>query len=289
MFGSPALLKRIVDAGTTTGIKLNTLKRVISAGAPVPQKVLSAFSTLLRPETQIFTPYGATEALPVCSIGSAELLSNQGGAGRDIVGICVGKPVTGVDLRIIEITDDPIAEWSESLEVAPGEIGEIVVQGRQVTKSYFNDPAADRLGKIRDRKTGGIFHRMGDLGYRDENGRIWFCGRKNHRVITREDTLFTIPCEAVFNAHELVNRTALVGIGKKGYERPVICVEAHGKLSKSAKARVRAELLTLGGRSALTKNIKTVAFYDRPFPVDVRHNAKIFREKLKKWAERQDP
>ena len=282
MFGSPALINRIGRYGVKHKLQLPTLRRAISAGAPVPAAVLERFTTLLNPGVQVYTPYGATEALPVCSIGSSEILSTT----RQITdaggGICIGRPVEGIRLEVIEITDEPICHWDESLRVPMGKIGEIIVQGKQVTSRYYNRPDAEHLSKIADRQTGSFFHRMGDLGGLDEDGRVWFCGRKSHRVETAAGLLFTIPCEAVFNTHPLVYRTALVGVGTPGELIPVLCVE----LEKGAKANrkvVRDELLGIARDHIHTHAIETILFHPC-FPVDIRHNAKIFREKLAVWA-----
>jgi acyl-coenzyme A synthetase/AMP-(fatty) acid ligase len=120
----------------------------------------------------------------------------------------------------------------------------------------------------------------------DKKGRIWFCGRKNHRVITENGTLFTIPCEAIYNNHPKVFRSALVGIGSPPKQRPVICIELEPLNSGSDKKRLMVELFALAKKSALTKSIDTILF-KKAFPVDIRHNSKIFREKLALWAENQ--
>jgi acyl-CoA synthetase (AMP-forming)/AMP-acid ligase II len=282
MFGSPALINRVGRYGVKHNVKLPTLKRAISAGAPVPAAVLERFTSLLNPGVEVFTPYGATEALPVCSIGSSEIL----GVTRQITdaggGVCVGRPVEGIRLEVIEINDDPIYSWDESMRVPAGKIGEIIVQGDQVTKGYYNRPDADHLSKIADPESGSFFHRMGDLGGRDEDGRVWFCGRKTHRVETASGPLFTIPCEAVFNTHPLVYRTALVGVGTPGELKPVLCVELE-KGAKADKEVVREELLGIARDHIHTHSIETILFHPA-FPVDIRHNAKIFREKLAVWA-----
>jgi acyl-CoA synthetase (AMP-forming)/AMP-acid ligase II len=284
MFGSPALINKVSRFGELNGIKLPSLKRAISAGAPVPATVLERFADMLSSGAQVFTPYGATEALPVCSIGSAEILSDTRYATDRGLGVCVGKPVPEIVLEIIKICDAPIESWSEELLVSQGEIGEIVVKGPQVTQSYFNRIESTALSKISDPQGQGFYHRMGDLGYRDDSGRIWFCGRKAHRVITAEETLFTIPCEAIFNTHSTVSRTALVGIGRPGEQRPVLCVELETTADSSNHKQIHAELLAIGAKHTITHNIKTVLFHPA-FPVDIRHNAKIFREKLAVWAE----
>ncbi len=282
MFGSPALLKRVGEFGAENGIKLPSLRRVVSAGAPVPARVLERFATILSETTQIYTPYGATESLPVASIGSAEILGETRHATDRGAGVCVGRPVPGMRVEIIRISDEPIEEWSDDLTVPDGEIGEIVVAGPVVTRSYFQRPEATALAKISG-PGGVVLHRMGDLGYRDTQGRLWFCGRKAHRVTTSTGTLYTIPCEAVFNTHSEVNRTALVGVDKM----PVLCVEPkRWPLSRANRARLIVELKAIGARFDHTRSIETFLFR-RSFPVDIRHNAKIFREKLAVWAARR--
>lgn len=284
MFGSPALINRVSRYGAEHGIKLPTLKRVISAGAPVPAVVMERFSRMLTEGVEIFTPYGATESLPVCSIGSHEILGDTRTITENGGGVCIGKPVASIRAEIIRITDQPITSWDESLKVADGEIGEIVVQGPQVTRGYFQRPEADRLSKISD-PSGGFFHRMGDLGRRDDQGRLWFCGRKSHRVETSKGPLFTIPVEAIFNTHPAVFRSALVGIGPKGHQQPVICIELEQGVS-SSKEQLRTELLALATGYPHTCGISSILFHPA-FPVDIRHNAKIFREKLADWAKEQ--
>jgi acyl-CoA synthetase (AMP-forming)/AMP-acid ligase II len=282
MFGSPALLDRVGRYGIAHGLKLPGLKRVISAGAPVPAQVLERFAALLPADAEIFTPYGATEALPVSSIGSREILaecSRLTGQGR---GICVGRPVAGITLAIIPISDEAITQWHADLSLPPGEIGEIAVRGAQVTASYFNRPEATRLAKIPD-PAGDYWHRMGDVGYLDNTGRIWFCGRKSHRVVTCQETLFTIPVEGVFNTHPEVYRTALVGMGAQGSQQPVLCVELGKGVKRGERERIRWELLALAAEYPHTRVVREVLFHPA-FPVDIRHNAKIFREKLARWA-----
>ncbi len=288
MFGSPALINRLGRHGEARGVKLPTLRRAISAGAPVPAKVLARFVAMLPTGTQVFTPYGATECLPVANIGSDEILGETREETELGKGVCVGQPVAGLTAKIIRITDEPIAAWSDDLELPLGEIGEIAVQAPQASRVYFNREQSTALAKI-PTLDGGFFHRMGDVGYRDERGRIWFCGRKSHRVITQADTLFTIPCEAIFNTHPTVFRTALVGVPSVAAARalePVLCVELEADARGQSEAKLRAELLALGAKFAHTRAIRTVLFHPA-FPVDIRHNAKIFREKLAVWAKEQ--
>ena len=127
---------------------------------------------------------------------------------------------------------------------------------------------------------------MGDLGWRDDQGRVWFCGRKSHRVITAAGTLYTIPCEAIFNTHPAVFRSALVGIGPQEQQQPVICIELPQSGGGINKNLLKDELLELAAGNELTQSIRTLLFH-KAFPVDIRHNSKIFREKLAVWAERK--
>ncbi|MCM2265704.1 MAG: fatty acid CoA ligase family protein [Desulfuromonadales bacterium] len=285
MFGSPALLNRVGRHGVANGIKLPSLKRVISAGAPVPASVLARFAALLPDDAEIFTPYGATEALPVSSIGSREILGETGRMTGEGFGVCIGRPVNSISLAIIPISDEPIEIWREELALPTGEVGEITVRGPQVSTVYLNRPEANRMAKIAD-PSGEIWHRMGDVGYRDSAGRIWFCGRKSHRVVTETETLYTIPVEGVFNTHPEVFRTALVGIdGTRGTKRPVLCVELEAKKNRRELTRIRQELLELGSSHPHTSGISEILFHPA-FPVDIRHNAKIFREQLAVWAQR---
>jgi acyl-CoA synthetase (AMP-forming)/AMP-acid ligase II len=285
IFGSPALIRRVGEYGAEHGVRLKTLRRVISAGAPVPANVLERFVSMLEPGVQVFTPYGATESLPVASIGSDEILGDTRKATDAGRGVCVGQPVPGMDVRVIRISDEPIAQWNDDLTVGLGEIGEIVVRGPVVTHEYFNRPESTLLSKIHCQADGSFFHRMGDLGYFDPSGRLWFCGRKSQRVATANETLFTVPCEAVFNTHPEVFRSALVPVRRRGTTEPVLCVELE-KNSRIPSPELTSELLELGESQKHTSGISTVLFHPS-FPVDIRHNAKIFREKLSTWAQKQ--
>ncbi len=282
MFGSPALLDRVGRFGAPRGITFPTLKRVLSAGAPVAAAILDTFSKMLPQDAEIFTPYGATEALPVAVIGSKEVLSETREQTERGAGVCVGRPVADIKIFIIPIRDESIENWSDELILAPGKVGEIVVRGPVVSASYYRRPQSNLLAKIRGR-SGEVFHRMGDLGYFDDKGRLWYCGRKSQRVSLKEKELFTDPCEGIFNAHPKVKRTALVG-AERGVERfPVLCVELEEGVIASDKDRIQRELLEMATAWEMTREIHTVLFHPS-FPVDIRHNAKIFREKLAEWA-----
>jgi olefin beta-lactone synthetase len=281
VFASPAIVRLLGDELEATNRRLDSVRRVLSAGAPAAKESLATLARHLPEGVEIFTPYGATEALPVTSIGSRELLSDRAHAPA-AGGVCVGLPVAGIDIAILEIDERPIENWSDDLRLPPGQIGEIVVRGDVVTQTYFHRPESTQLAKICDDDR--VWHRMGDVGYLDDLGRLWMCGRKAHRVETGEERLFTLPCEAIFNPHPAVKRTALVGVGPRDSQRPVLCVELLP--GERRRASLTRALLDLGRDNALTRSIATILYHKR-FPVDVRHNAKIFRERLAEWAARK--
>jgi len=281
-FGSPAIWKRVGEYAEARKIKLPSIKRILMAGAPVPGYVLEKFTDILSDDADIFTPYGATEALPIVSISARERRGLEEKSSKGF-GTCVGKPLPGITIKIIAITDEQIPCWSKAVVVNGSEKGEIVVSGDVVTKEYFGMDDKTALAKIYDGDR--VWHRMGDVGYFDADGKIWFCGRKAHRVVTGKQTMFTVPCEAVFNEHSNVLRSALVGVGPQGSQTPVLIVEARKRpLFPSVRRRFVQELLDIGSKFEHTKNIKHILFYSS-FPVDIRHNVKIFREKLAVWAE----
>lgn len=304
LFGSPALMRVLAEHGAP----LPTVRCATSAGAPVPADVVAKMQALLPGDAQFWTPYGATECLPVAAIEGRELLTlrerTEQGAGT-----CVGRPVAPNEVRIIRVSDEAIEHWSDELLVKGSQVGEITVAGPSATDSYFNRDAQTKLAKIRERgdterdvdepvsrlreKGAGeadastrIVHRMGDLGYFDAQGRLWFCGRKSQRVVTARGTLCTEQVEPVFNTHPEVRRTALVGIGERGAQRAVLCVELRGGVARSQQPRIADELRHLGEGFVHTAQVEVFLFHPR-FPVDIRHNAKIGREKLAAWAARQ--
>ncbi len=283
MFCSPMVLNRLATFGIKNSIKLGSMKRIMTAGAPVTASVLRNFRKLLPSDAEIHTPYGATEALPVTDIVDTELLELYDNSDSCIDGLCVGYPMDGLEVKIISISDDPVYSIKEITIQPENEVGEIVIKGPNVTEAYWANNRANELAKIYDKSSGDVWHRTGDLGRIDKRKRLWFYGRKTHRVITPERSYFTIPVEAVFNQHPDVARSALVGVKNRegSVFIPVICIE----LSKSKKRKIylQEELRSMANEHDFTGEIKDFLFH-RKFPVDPRHNAKIYREKLAIWA-----
>ncbi len=275
-FGSPTLWSRIGSYCVEQGITLPTLRRVLCAGAPVPAR-LWADALRFLPKGRMHSPYGATEALPVSNAVQGEAQTES------LEGADVGMPIKGMQVRVIAIDDGPVARLSGTRELPRGEIGEIIVRGPVVTKAYDALPEATAASKITDDSDGALWHRMGDTGFIDDRGCLWFCGRKAERVITADGTLFTEPCERVFRTHPRARRCALIGIGPKGRQSPALVAEADVRDSSDARDLAR-ELRTLALSRPQTERIQ-IFYFRKRFPVDVRHNAKIHRLTLAEWAQ----
>ncbi|MBX3442249.1 MAG: AMP-binding protein [Planctomyces sp.] len=292
-FGSPAFWNRVGRHCEERQITLPTLRRALSAGGPVPNHVLERMSRILTGDgADLFTPYGATESLPVASIGAREALSTTAEETRRGAGTCVGRAFPSVEIRILPITDGPIAHIDDLPPLPPGEIGEIVVRGPAVTREYFQKPEATRLSKVDDPRPfpgddrPSVWHRIGDVGALDDDGRLWFCGRKAHIVEAAAGRMHSVCCEAIFENHPRVYRAALVGLGPRGAQRPVLIAEPQAgefPATPADETRLRNELLELGRSSGLTSSINTILFHPS-LPVDTRHNVKIQREALAAWA-----
>ncbi|MEY2820290.1 MAG: hypothetical protein RL275_3753, partial [Chloroflexota bacterium] len=283
MFASPVVLDLLSSFAeknplASRPIILPSLKRIITAGAPATIDLQKRFRHLLADQTALFGIYGATESLPIAKVESREVFALEEKT-RNGAGICLGKPIEGVTIRIIPITDEPIEKWQDSLTVKPNVVGEITVQSAATTRCYIYREDANRISKIDLHE--GIIHRMGDVGYFDEEGRLWYCGRKSHRVQTKDDVLFTEQIENMFNAHPHVFRTALVGV--KG--EPVLWIELQ-KGVNMGKEKIILELKALVASHPQASRIQTFLFLKK-FPTDVRHNSKIIREKLTVMADQK--
>ena len=279
-FGSPAIWTRVSAWAHRSGRRFTKLRRLTIAGAPVAPALVASLRELLPEGGEVFTPYGATESLPVTSISGSEITGELRARIEGGEGTCVGRPARGVELALIRITDEPIVSWSEDLRVNAGEPGEVCVRGAVVTPAYTNDELATRLAKIPDPR-GGFWHRMGDIGALDAEGRLWLHGRKSHRIETTDGLLMPVPTENVYQTANGVRRAALIGVGARGSERPLLVIEPETGVDRRAlEARLRSHR-----RDAhVTSVVSEIEFCDA-LPVDVRHNAKIRREDLKRWAE----
>ena len=240
---------------------------------------------MLNEGVDVLNSYGATESLPISKLASQELFDTSAETDSG-AGICVGYPIDGVDIAIIDVTEDVISEWDNGLALEKNQIGEIVVAGDMVNQGYYQRALATEQAKVFDKQSGRMRHRMGDLGYIDAKGRLWMCGRKAHRVETGVRRYYSIPCERIFNTHPQVKRSALVAVTVSGKTVPLICLELNKASACSSSAQLYAELISLAEQYPHTDGITHFLLHDG-FPMDVRHNAKIFREKLAVWAQKR--
>jgi acyl-CoA synthetase (AMP-forming)/AMP-acid ligase II len=279
MFGSPALLKPLLVDWRARGKAPASLKCVFSAGAPVAPSLVATTRALLADEARMFTPYGATEALPVALVesrallGEVQLLSERG------AGVCVGRVVPPNHVRIIETSDVEIASLEQAVLCPDLQIGEITVRGPSVTLAYLARPKQTALAKIRE--GGEVVHRMGDLGYFDVEGKLWFVGRKSERVQTSERLYYPECVEQIVRTHPGVRLAALVGVGVRPKQEPVLIVELEPRFV--AKEPWFAGLRSLLAEHAASAGITQILLHPK-LPVDIRHNAKIGREALARWA-----
>lgn len=277
MFGSPALLNTFSRWCAQESKTFGGFKRVISAGAPVPAQVLKRMREALPASADIVTPYGATECLPVASIESREVLDETAKLSATGYGVCVGRVAAPARVVIIETSDLAVSSESELELVSDGVIGEICVVSPAATESYFGRSTATEKAKVA-MNDGQTLHRMGDLGWFDEQQRLWFCGRKSQRLQTANGDRHTVAIEGIFNAHPAVFRSALVGLGTPGKQRALLWVER--ELGQAiSDANLSQELLALAAEHEQSSCVEKILFH-RSFPVDIRHNAKIGREKL---------
>lgn len=290
-FGSPALWNTVSRYAIQHRISFPTVKTVLSAGAPVPPHVLERIKSIIALDGEAYTPYGATESLPVACNSASEILGETAAKTATGAGACVGKKFPDINWKVIRISDQPIATIDQIDELPDGEIGELIVSGPVVTDQYVTGTAANANHKIRDDHLdyGKFWHRMGDVGYLDDQQRFWFCGRKSHRVTTTEATMFTICVEGIVNRHDKVYRSALVGVGEPGQQRPVIIVEPWPEYWSSDSGKqgdLIEEIKEICAAHPITASVVDVLI-KRRLPVDIRHNSKIFREQLVGYAKKQ--
>jgi len=188
--------------------------------------------------------------------------------------------------NLIPISDEPISKIEETSFMPQGELGELIVQGAVVSDRYLTRTDANATHKISDGDH--FWHRMGDVGYMDPQGRFWFCGRKSHRLETEQGRMLTVPCESIINTHPAIYRSALVAAGKPGKQTPVIFAEPLPEkmpTDDSEKQSLLDELKAIAASHWQTSGIEHFEIHEK-LPVDIRHNSKIFRERMRPLANR---
>lgn len=280
--GSPAIWEKVADYCLQNEIVLASVKYLVMFGAPIPLDLHKKFVNIL-PNGTTYTPYGATECLPISNISGREILNLHAPHMLDGYGTCVGKPLESVEVKIIESSENVLESMSMINELMTGEVGEIIVKSPTVTHAYFALPEKTLEAKIYDGTE--VWHRMGDMGYLDSEGRIWFCGRKAHVVRAGAKGHYPIQVESIFNRHPQVRRTALIGLRVGNRIEPAIVIEPKNgvHLNRLLKRAIISELSELAKNFEHTNQIHHF-FFHKHFPVDVRHNIKIDRKKLAELA-----
>lgn len=281
-FASPAILRKLFRHCTETGTELPGFDAVLSGVAPIPAELHRGLRAA-NPNATLHVVYGATEGMTVAHTDTAQVLGKTWEKTGKGAGTCVGQPFPGIETRIIAITDEALPTLNDVVELPDGEVGELLIGGAVVSPEYKNRPEANAKSKVHGE--GRIWHRTGDLMRRDDQGRLWFCGRKAHRLQTPSGMIPAVPVEGVFNEAHGVRRTALVGVGEPGEELPVLLVELDDGPSALTDA-LKQQLLARAVGTPWDDTVRVVLAHPG-FPVDARHNAKIRRELLKVWATEQ--
>ena len=281
--GSPAIWLRVGKYCKNKNIQLPSVRCLAMFGAPVSNELHEIYKEAL-PNGTTYTPYGATESLPVSNISGHEVLTQTANDTDNGQGTCVGMPAPHIQVKIIPISDVPILSMEQTPTLPPMVKGEIIVSGGVVTARYHGEEKATNLAKISDQTVEtGFWHRMGDIGFLDHQGRLWFCGRKSHRVETEQEALYPTPIESVFNRHPMVQRSALIGLGEYGKQIPAIVIQPNEE-EIFDKRQLTHELTIFAQENDMTKKIQKI-YLTETLPVDIRHNIKIDRLKLKSEAE----
>jgi acyl-CoA synthetase (AMP-forming)/AMP-acid ligase II len=272
VFASPSALANVVaTAGDLSQVHreaFSGIRLLLCAGAPVSPDILRSCRDLM-PNAEAHTPYGMTEVLPVADITLAEI--DAAGEGN---GVCVGRPLPSVEVAIDPI--DPLGVPSGSMSMNAGVVGEVCIRAPHMKDGY------DRLWRTEDLSaTGSGWHRSGDVGHFDDEGRLWIEGRLVHVVSTASGVVTPIGVEHRIAKVAGIRRAAIVGVGPKGTQQVVAVVEPDHHMGR------RASLATLELLDDLRANAGVAiaaAFVVPHLPVDKRHNAKIDRSRLAAWA-----
>jgi acyl-CoA synthetase (AMP-forming)/AMP-acid ligase II len=271
---SPPFFDRLAPAIRAAGGRVR-LRRILTGGAPVSDAQLRAWRRDL-PDTEIVVAYGSTEAEPVAHLAAEERLETVSDVRPRTPGFCAGRPIDRIQARVIRIHPGPVelgeggwADW----EVPRGEIGELAVTGEHVCKSYYRNPKAVAENKIVDRNAPGgtVWHRMGDTGYLDGDGRFWLCGRV-HSTIRRagQEIHPQLVEQAARGEDPRIRRLAAVGLPDPALgERVVLVLETETGEDDTLQRDV-TDRLAAAGLAVDEIRITRVSL-----PVDPRHNSKI--------------
>jgi acyl-CoA synthetase (AMP-forming)/AMP-acid ligase II len=279
--GSPALFATLARYCLARSIKLDTMRALFTGGAPVRPEIVKGLKNVL-PQGEVYVVYGSTEAEPISMISAQAILDETISLTQKGKGNCVGLPVKEIEVRIIKISEQPIAfnNWA-SLSQPTECIGEIIVTGAHVNKSYHKNPQAVRENKFID-DAGKVWHRTGDTGYFDTQGRLWLVGRVKYRVIRDGVEYHPLQIEPIIDDLNWVARSALIGLRDARLGQSLVLVieplKTHFFQRALLQNRWRKEILEL----CQSKHIPVDKIYFcSQIPTDPRHQAKIEYTKLR--------
>lgn len=277
--GSPAIWENVANYCLENKIELPSIKYLVMFGAPVPYTLIKKFQIIL-PHGDVYTPYGATEALPLTIISGKELLS-PAILKRHLLGAgtCVGRPLPHVKIKIL-----PLEQENTYRELPHSTLGEIVVSGANVSPLYVDNSEETQKSKFYHQEQ--LNHRMGDVGFFDQEGLLWFCGRKSHLIQHEGETYATDPAEIIFLQHPEVKRVAFIGPIQSKLALAILRADGRHKLSSAEEKKFFLELRELAAKHPHTHKIQNF-FLQKDFPVDVRHQIKIDRLKLRETIQQK--
>ncbi|MFE5293810.1 alpha/beta fold hydrolase [Isoptericola sp. NPDC056618] len=277
VFLSPAAILHVVDTADALDdadrAALARVRTFLSTGAPISAGLLGSAAALM-PSATPHTPYGMTECLLVTDI---TLEGIRDAATAPDAGVCVGRPVGGGEVLVSALDADGDATGAPSAD--PGVLGEVLVRAGHLKERYDRLWLTD-LAAERDTPP-GRWHRTGDVGHLDDQGRLWIEGRLAHVLRTADGPLAPVGPEQHVERVPAVRRAALVGVGPAGVHQAVAVVETTGTTRRPGLA---PDDLAAAARAASPVPLAAVLAVPR-MPTDVRHNSKIDRTRLARWAD----
>lgn len=273
---SPSLFARLAEECASRGETLATLRRAVTGGAPVSRDTIGRFREI-APRAEIMVLYGSTEVEPIAHIEAAEILADD----SEREGVLVGKISEDLLYRFIRI-DRGIVElddggW-EALEAPAGEPGELIVSGAHVCGEYYNNPEAFRRAKVRDRD-GKVWHRTGDVGILDEEGRLWLVGRVHNVILRDGKPLFPVRAEILLKRLPFVRQAAYLGMADSRHgELACAVVSLREGQEVEERRRYREEVFTwLNHHGIPVDEVRIV----EAIPMDPRHYSKVEYARLR--------
>jgi len=281
MCGPPALLDRLARHCEAGGIRLSSVRRALVGGSAVGFDTLARLDAVTRPGTAVVL-YGSSEAEPLASLEGEEEIERARSTLERGGGLCMGRPHAhlGLQVRVLPIGFDGAGWDAAALAAATlpaGEIGEIVVSGRHVSREYFNDPDAEARCKV-PTGDGRVWHRLGDVGYVDTEGRIYLVGRSNDAVRCGDSRVYPLTVEPVLDTLSFVAKSGIVAVEAGDEPLAVVAYEPsdavlQGPECLERQQRIRDECVKLGVRVDRVVEVPSI-------PVDRRHNGKVERQEL---------